>query len=202
MDNAATGPWRDRIYLDTGAGGLVEVANSFYLDTLLAGTSETRTVTFTLPKEFAEGDFRWVVKTDTDNTIYERTAENNNTATSSASVHVARVDLALTGLVGPSLVESGSTVHLEWSVINNGSNALGDWVDQVFLSKNGVLTKVAEIARNGQLATGETYTAAADFLIPLELNGEYELVVGSDYRFGRLCRFNGHRDSCANASDR
>ena len=179
-NTAAAGPWRDRIYLDTGAGGLVEVANSFYLDTLQAGASETRTVTFTLPAGFAEGDFHWVVKTDTDNTIYERTGENNNAATSAASVHVARIDLAVTGLTGPSLVESGSSVHLEWSVINNGSNALGNWVDQVFLSKNGVLTKVAEIARNGQLATGETYTAAADFLIPLELNGEYELVVVTD----------------------
>ncbi|MDP1667162.1 MAG: CARDB domain-containing protein [Methylobacter sp.] len=179
-NTAAAGPWRDRIYLDTGADGLQEVANSFYLDTLQAGASETRTVTFTLPAGFAEGDFHWVVKTDTDNTIYERTAENNNAASSTATVHVARIDLAVTGLTGPSLVESGSTVHLEWSVVNNGSNALGSWVDQVFLSKNGVLTKVAEIARNGQLATAETYTAAADFLIPIELNGEYELVVVAD----------------------
>ncbi|MDP3589651.1 MAG: CARDB domain-containing protein, partial [Methylobacter sp.] len=147
---------------------------------LQAGASETRTVTFTLPTGFAEGDFRWVVKTDTDNTIYERTAENNNTASSAATVHVARVDLAITGLTGPSLVESGSSVHLEWSVINNGSNAVGNWVDQVFLAKNGTLTKVAEIARNGQLATAETYTATADFTIPLELHGEYELVVVAD----------------------
>ena len=136
-NTAATGPWRDRIYLDTGAGGLQEVANSFYLDILQAGASETRIVTFTLPTGFAEGDFHWVVKTDTDNTIYERTAENNNAASSTATVHVARVDLAITGLIGPSLVESGSSVHLEWSVVNNGSTAVGNWIDQVFLAKNG-----------------------------------------------------------------
>jgi len=179
-NTSASGPWRDRIYLDTGAGGLQEVAGSFYLNTLQAGASETRTVTFTLPAGFAEGDFHWVVKTDTDNTIYERTAENNNAASSLESVRVARIDLAVTGLTGPSLVESGSTVRLEWSVINNGGNAVGSWVDQVFLAKNGVWTKVAEIARNGQLAIAETYTAAADFLIPLELNGEYQLVVVVD----------------------
>jgi hypothetical protein len=177
---AASGSWRDRIYLDTGAGGLQELTNTFNQSTLQAGASETRQVTFTLPAGFAEGDFHWVVKTDTDNLIFERNAEANNTAGSDATVHVARTDLAVTQVTGSALVQSGSTLHVEWTVNNNGSAALGNWVDRVFLSKNGTLTKVGEVAKNGSLATNETYTASADFLIPLDLNGEYQVVVITD----------------------
>jgi subtilase family serine protease len=177
---AAVGPWRDRIFLDIGSGILREVANSFNQSTLPAGASETRRVTFTLPVGFAEGEFRWVVKTDTDNTVYERSSETNNTASSAASVHVARIDLAVTSVTGPSLVQSGSTAHVEWAVANNGATATGGWVDQLYLSKNGSLVKIAELARSGQLLSGESYTATADFIVPLEYNGEYELIVIAD----------------------
>ena len=177
---AALGPWRDRIYLDTGAGDLRELANNFNQSTLPTGASETRSVTFTLPVEFAEGDFHWVVKTDTDNTVYERGAEANNAGASAVTVHVARIDLAVTSVTGPSLVQSGSTVHLEWTVASNGSVASGNWIDQVFLSKNGALVRVAQLASTGPLSSGESYTAAVDFLVPIEYSGEYELVIITD----------------------
>jgi subtilase family serine protease len=53
----------------------VQVGQQFYTDGLAAGASANRTVNFTLPDNFAEGTYTFVVRTDTDNTIYERDGE-------------------------------------------------------------------------------------------------------------------------------
>lgn len=177
---AASGAWRDRIYLDLGANNLYEVASVFNTDVLEVGASVVRSVNFTLPAGFLEGDFRWVVKTDSDNTVFERTAENNNQATSSATVQVARPDLAVTHVQGPGLVQSGSSMLVQWTVTNLGAQVQGNWIDQVFLSKNAVLLKVAEVARSGPLANGGAYSGFADFVVPLDFSGEYEIVVLAD----------------------
>ncbi|HLF95978.1 MAG TPA: CARDB domain-containing protein, partial [Methylococcaceae bacterium] len=177
---AATGSWRDRIYLDRGAAGLYQVASAFHSSSLEAGANTSRNVGFTLPSSSLEGEFRWLVKTDSDDTVYEREGEDNNQASSADTVRVARVDLAVAQMSGPSLVQSGAAIHVEWTVANSGGEARGNWVDRVFLSKDGVSRQVAEVAQAGPLVTGGSYTAAADFEVPLEFSGEYELVVIAD----------------------
>ncbi|MFO1403439.1 MAG: CARDB domain-containing protein [Azonexus sp.] len=176
---AATGSWRDRIYVDN-AGALTEVANLFFNDGLAIGATKTRNVTFTLPTGLANGTYRWVVKTDTDDTLYERGGEANNQATSVSPVTVSRIDLAVSELSCPSLAQSGDSVHVGWKVTNWGGLATGSWVDRVYLSKSGVLSQVAEVSHAGPLATGAFYTAAADFTIPLDSSGEYQIVVVTD----------------------
>ena len=178
---AATGSWRDRIYVDRGASGLYEVASVFNTTPLEVGMSVARSVNFTLPSWFWEGDFRWVVKTDTDNTVFERSiAEDNNQAAAAATVHVARPDLSVGEVHGPGLVQSGGNLHVDWTVSNAGGLVQGNWVDQVFLSKNGVLRKMAEVVRSGPLAAGASYSAFTDFTVPLDFSGEYEVVVITD----------------------
>lgn len=176
----ATGAWRDRVYIDQGASGLYEVGSVLISEPLAAGASATRTVNVTIPTSFTEGDYHWVVKTDTDNTIYERNADNNNQASSTATVRIARVDLAVTEVRGPGLAQSGNSIHVEWTVANQGGAALGNWVDQVFLVKGGVQRKFAEVAHASGLATGASYSASADFAVPLEYSGEYDVLVISD----------------------
>jgi len=177
---ATTRAWSDRIYIDHGAQGLYELANLLNSDPLAAGASLSRSASFTLPFGFQEGDFRWVVKTDADDTLYERNGEVNNQAASTATVHVSRVDLAVTEVRGPGLVQSGSTLHLEWTVSNRGAAAPGNWVDAVYLVQGGMQRKFAEMVHAGGLAAGAGYTASANFELPLEYRGEYDILVITD----------------------
>ncbi|HAY08954.1 MAG TPA: hypothetical protein DCY18_03285, partial [Thauera sp.] len=146
--------WRDRIYIDRGAAGLYQVATVLVSEPLAAGQSAERQVSFTLPANFAEGEYRWVVRTDTENTVYERDGEGNNELRSAAALQVARPDLRLLGVEGPALVQSGSTVTVSWTVVNNGAIATGGWVDAVYLARDGVLTKYGEVQRPGALGSG------------------------------------------------
>ncbi|QNM95072.1 CARDB domain-containing protein [Chitinimonas koreensis] len=179
-DIAATGAWRDRIYIDRGAAGLYEVASLFVTDGLAAGASTERSVTFTLPSWFWEGDYRWVVRTDSDDTVFERNGEGDNQVAAAAGLKVAKPDLAVGTVEGPSLVQSGSRIHVEWTVGNSGNAALGNWVDRVYLVKGNVARQLAEVAHTGPLAAGGQYRAAADLDIPLDFDGEYQLVVVTD----------------------
>jgi hypothetical protein len=176
----ANGTWRDRIYLETQDGTLVQVASNFYTDGLAAGASATRNVSFTLPANFVEGSYTWVVNTDTDNTVYERDGESDNMARGATPLTVARPDLAVSTVTGPSLAQSGSTIHVDWTVTNHGGLAATGWVDRVYVSHNGVLTLFGEVGHAGTLATGASYTAGADLSLPLAYDGEYAVVVVTD----------------------
>ena len=79
----------DQIYLDTGTE-LITVRTLDITETIVANGSSTRTATFNLGNLHVEGTFRWVVKTDVYNDVYERNNENNNQTSSTATVAVAR----------------------------------------------------------------------------------------------------------------
>ena len=172
--------WRDRIYIDRGANGLYEVASIFSSAPLAAGGSIQRTTSFTLPSWFAEGEFRWVVRADAENTIYERDGESNNQSAAAATVQVVRPDLAVSNISGPGLIKSGNSLHVEWTVSNNGGFTIGDWKDIVALYKDGVLQKSVDVIHAGGLAAGASYGASVDLDIPLGYSGEYEIRVLTD----------------------
>ncbi|MDZ4254036.1 MAG: CARDB domain-containing protein, partial [Sulfuritalea sp.] len=176
---AASTSWRDRIYVD-GGSGLIEVASLFNTDGLAVGATKACSVTFTLPTSLPDGSYHWVVKTDADDTLYERDGESNNQTLSAKSVSVARIDLAVSEVSGPALVLSGDSMHASWRVSNLGGVATSSWVDYVYLAKGTVLTKVAEVSHAGPLGTGEFYTSEADFTVPLDFSGEYQVVVVTD----------------------
>jgi CARDB len=178
----AIGPWRDRVYLDTGVSGLIEVATSWVTADLAASSSVQRSVTFLVPDNMPEGTWRWVVKTDTDNAVYERDFENNNQTQSSDSVFISRADFVVTQIAGPSLVTSGNTINIQWQVTNNGNTALGNWFDQIYLSQNGNAMLIKEVAHSGPLSLGESYNASTELDIPLGFSGPYQIVVVTNNR--------------------
>ncbi|WP_051319435.1 CARDB domain-containing protein, partial [Chitinimonas koreensis] len=178
---AAGGAWRDRIYIDHGAAGLYELANVFATDGLAAGASAERSASFALPSWLAEGDgYRWVVRVDSDDMVYERSGEEDNLAVSAEPVRVSKPDLAIGALQGPSMVRSGDRVRLEWTVENRGNVAPGNWIDRVYLVCGNEMRQLAEVGHAGPLDTGASYAAAAEFDIPLDCDGEYQLVVIAD----------------------
>ncbi|MCM8597201.1 MAG: putative Ig domain-containing protein, partial [Candidatus Accumulibacter sp.] len=177
---ATDGAWRDRIYIDRGdQGGLYEVANVLNTGRLDPTSSVTNGVSFVLPAAFAEGNFRWLLTADADNSLYERNGEANNQ--SSAALRVARPDLVVADVHAPTLARSGDRLRVEWTVDNVGASAAGDyWIDSVYLAQDAQTRLLAEVAHTSGLASGARYAAAADFEIPLELDGDYRLVVVTD----------------------
>jgi subtilase family serine protease len=176
---ATSGSWRDRIYIDRAAqGGLLQVATALHASSLQAGDTVTQTVDFVLPATSPEGEFRWLVRTDADNSLYERHAEDNNET--SASVQVARPDLVVSEVRAPTLARSGDRIEVEWRVGNQGASASGDWVDTVYLVQGTLTRPLAEVAHAAGLAAGASYTASTAFDIPLECDGDYQLVVATD----------------------
>ena len=175
-----TAAWRDRVYIDLGDAGLYEVASVLNSAALAGGASLQRSAVFTLPAALPEGEYRWVVVTDADNTIDEGDGEDNNRAASGGVVRVAHTDLRVVEVRGPGLAVSDSRIRIEWTVENRGAAASGAWVDTVYLVKMGEAQKIAEVVHNGGLAARSEYVSGIDLDIPLDYSGEYEIVVVSD----------------------
>jgi len=177
---AAHAPWRDDIYLDTGTG-LQFVGSLNVTQDLAAGVSAGRSATFSVPSGMSEGNFRWVVKTDAGNAVYERANENNNQASAAGTVVVARPDLVISEVSGPSTANSAETIHVQWRVTNEGNRASGSWVDRVYLSSDGTADGndllLASLSRNGPLNPGEFYDAAVDVSLPIDADGAYKVLV-------------------------
>ena len=123
------------------------------------------------------------VKADSDDSVYERGGENNNLARADDTLRVARVDLAVSLLDAATQVASGTPLHVEWRVRNDGGVALGSWTDQLFLAAadaSAPLHRLAEIVHLGPLETGASYDMAVDVVVPLDFSGAHDLIVISD----------------------
>jgi subtilase family serine protease len=180
-ESAATAPWRDRIYLKTSSS-TYELANIWVTNTLAAGQSEDRSVSFQIPDWMPEGNWQWLVKTDTDNTVHERDYETNNENISAANVFVARPDLMVTRVTGPGLAVSGNVITVNWDVSNLGNRTEGTWIDKVYLSRNGVQQLVKEVTITRALERDGSYTASADLELPLGFDGAYDVAVTTNHR--------------------
>ena len=177
---AVVGAWRDRLYLESSDGTLYEIASRFQTSGLAIGGDLAQRFDFSLPANLTDGTYRWVVRTDADDTIYERDGESDNLGRSSSTVSVARPNLAVSNVSGPSLAISGDTLRIHWTVSNSGGLASGGWTDQVYLSQGGTLTRLAQQVHSDALANGASYDAMADILLPLAANGAYQIVVVTD----------------------
>ncbi|ROZ64162.1 CARDB domain-containing protein [Ramlibacter sp. WS9] len=199
----ATGPWRDRIYLDTGAGGLVEVAQSWDSNPLEAGAERLRSVSFALPTGVAQGSWRWVVRLDTDKAVYERQGEVNNQTSAEATVFLSHADLAITQVRGPGLASSGNAIHIEWDVRNVGNSAAGSWIDRVSVLQNGLVKLTKDVMRLAAVERDGQYTASTDLTLPLGFAGAYEIrVVANDLPSqGARLTERGYTDNMASSAD-
>ncbi|WP_145234608.1 putative Ig domain-containing protein [Urbifossiella limnaea] len=103
-----------------------------------------------------------------------------------AAFNIVQVDLGLTNVVvGSAALVAGEPVTVSWSGVNRtGAPLVGNWIDGVYLSKDGVWdindTVLATVPHTGGLAAGATYTGAATVNVPGKLPGNYRIVVRSD----------------------
>ena len=91
----------------------------------------------------------------------------------------SEIDLVVSSVNGPTTVQAGGTVSLQWTDENLGSaNALGPWHDSVSLvsvSDTNTMLAVGEVlvAQGEVLGPGQSYTASATFTVPSGTEGSY-----------------------------
>ena len=128
---------------------------------LTKGASYSQSKTLTLPRNI-EGNYQLVVVTDVNHSELEPDTAINNTYTSPVfAIKQTYVDLLPTLTTIPQKAEAGRTTTVSWQVNNQGTIATATssyWVDQIYLSKTGVLDNnailVGSKSHTGQLSVG------------------------------------------------
>ena len=189
--DASTDPWVDIFYLSQSSS--LDLSAAVYLGSathsggLRAGKAYENSVNFALGAQLS-GEYFVVVLTDYNNNVFELN-NSNNIASSAASVMVTAqiADLQVSNLTLAEGVEAGVPTQVEWTVENKGTGrTLTDsWRDRIILSTDAVLgnaddIQLAEVARTGVLAVGDTYTQQATVEVPFETEGSYSLFVVAD----------------------
>ncbi len=178
---ATNSAWRDRIYLrNESCTQKWEVASYLATDKLSINGSVERKINFDLSKfGLPEGNYYWVIETNTEKTIYEREGEHNNTAVSPRTVRILRADLAVSGISANPQVTGGDEFTVNWTVTNHGNDALGGWTDTVYLvrEEDGERIEAGKRHYDGNLAGGERYEGSLTFIVPIDLQGQYRIEV-------------------------
>ncbi|MCC5669251.1 hypothetical protein LC653_36785 [Nostoc sp. CHAB 5784] len=117
---SAAKAWTDRVYLsfDGTLNGAILLDTLRHDTDLASGEQYTTPIKKVLLPTVADGDYRIVVVTDTDNTVFEGKKETNNLRVSETVLRIGRVDLVPVITSSPSTATSGTTVSLEWLVTN------------------------------------------------------------------------------------
>jgi subtilase family serine protease len=188
--------WTDAYYLsadpvlDGSDFALGSRSRSGVLD---AGEEETITRTFTLPTNVVGSRYVLVV-TDSGNQVFEINKVNNRAASAVLQVGIDAPDLRVVfaGLSAdnPSNVfESGSSLLLDWSILNKGAGSTygGSWTDRVVISADSVFgngddVTLLSLSNVSQLAQSASYDRSAVRVnLPFSLaSGSYNIFVQVD----------------------
>ncbi|MBL8339550.1 MAG: pre-peptidase C-terminal domain-containing protein, partial [Rhodoferax sp.] len=189
------GYWYDAVYLSldqTLDGSDIELGARYRNSGLAPGLGYDAAGNFQLPSNLATNDYFIIVRTDRDNQITEGAAgELNNLRASTGTVHITAAvttppDLVVVSVDAPDTAISGQTMQVSWTVRNDGTGPADNraWYDAVYLSRDGVLDRNADIylgyaSRNG-LGVGESYTQTLDLTVPLGQSGPFYVFVVTD----------------------
>lgn len=159
-----------------------------------------------LPSD-VEGLWYVFVVTDSDNSIYEFTNENNNNNYDRAQpgsplrILITPPDLIVVNQpTAPATARGGQSLQTAFTIKNQGAfNANGNWRDAIYLSADQIFnpesdTLLGSMAKDN-LAAGADYTANLNVTVPTCLpNGTYYLFAVADYD-KRLTEFDPNFDA-------
>ena len=185
---AAAQPWTDQVYVSRDG----TLSGAYYLGSLThgaalgAGASYHASLDVGVP-DLADGNWRFMVVTDVANQVYETgaaDAESANTGAAATISVAAHPDLHATNLAVGNLV-GGQAATLTWNVRNDGgADAPGSWVENVYLSSDGVLdggdTFLGQVVVTGGLTAGSLSAQSLNITPPLGAVGAFRILVLSD----------------------
>jgi hypothetical protein len=187
------GTWYDNIYLSTNniAGDSDDVYFGSYQFTgnLGVGQGVNRSQEITLPIDWG-GERYIVVRTDSNNQIYEHTGETNN---ASVSINPIEIELSpfpnlqVTQITPPTTAFSNAQTVVSWQVTNTGTGATNAtyWYDQVWLSQDEILDSQGDYylgtaINPGYLNPGQSYNNSLTVTLPRSIDGNWRFIVASD----------------------
>ena len=191
-DGADTsGGWRQAFYLSRD--GMLDRASDIYL-----GYTESRTAlsanadalcnqSFRIPDGIS-GKYYLFGIVDSNDAIYERDGEGNNTAMDATAVQITQptpVDLVAGVITVPENALPGALASISYTVTNESEQAVtGQWSDSIYLSSDAVWdvgdALFARVGVNGGLDGNESYTRTATGAMPGLIGGDYYVIVRSD----------------------
>jgi|GEM_PF-2034177 len=180
--------WSDsiRLSLDAALGGDIELARVQRGAPLNPNSSYTETATIVIPEEYV-GTRRFVVATDADDVLNEFAGEDNNALITSNDVQVRVVDLVVTNTTVPSAGVAGESISISWDSLNQSPATVAaneHWRDRVYLSSDAIIggadIEVGSIVRVGPQGPSESDQVQASIELPLELAGQYFVVIRTD----------------------
>ncbi|TLU82425.1 MAG: hypothetical protein FDX21_07935 [Chlorobium sp.] len=193
--------WTDRVVLSRdavfGNSDDLTLGNFTHTGLLNNGQSYSSNELVVLPKEFS-GPYQLFMETDAFNQVYEFDHENNNTRLMGVSVEgqpppVIQIqvqipaDLRVTSLTAPASAASGDWFTVDYTVANTGVGRtnVDSWRDEVILSKDETLGNVDDVNlgsvyHSNRLAPNESYQGSGSFKLPIDLQGDYHVLVRTD----------------------
>lgn len=183
--------WWDDVYLsdDDQIGGdtyLGRVRHNGFLD---PDQTYTASGQFRLPTGI-EGDYYFMVRTDTFNNVYENVFESNNDGISATATNVNLTpppDLVPTLDGVPTELDGGRSFSVTYTVANNGftQTVSGGWQDELWLSADDVLDsgdiRLSAVSRGASLGPFQSYQHTFSSVLPWTLlEQDYRLIVVTD----------------------
>ncbi|MDB9444753.1 CARDB domain-containing protein [Anabaena sp. CS-542/02] len=185
--------WYDKVYISRDqvfdGNSDIYLGYRYHTGGLNQDSSYTATESFNIPRGLA-GRYYALIVTDSNNNVYERNGESNNTKFHSISTEVIipiPSDLVVTDITIPEAGIPGQTTSISYTVTNQGTDtAYGSWTDAIYLSKDNQWdisdTLVGQVNHSGDIATGGSYTKTLNSIIPGVNLGDYHVIVRTDIR--------------------
>ncbi|AFY47683.1 CARDB domain-containing protein,putative collagen-binding protein,Calx-beta domain-containing protein,subtilase family protease [Nostoc sp. PCC 7524] len=182
----ASEDWSDRVYLsvddildDSDILLLTEtIASQTPLD---AASSYTISRNFTPGSTLTPGAYNLLIVTDSDR-IQRESDETNNLRFVPLSINAP--DLVVSSITAPVESVSGQPLEISWTVTNQGQAATGGtWTDYVYLvnaDTGAFVRNVGNFSFTGTLAAGASINRTQSYNVPLELAGNFRVVVRTD----------------------
>jgi subtilase family serine protease/N-acetylneuraminic acid mutarotase len=197
-DKTASGPWTDKIYIstDSNLSGNDTLVGSYPFDgSLNPGQTAERIQNVTLPRLSIpqDGNYHFIVVTDSENKVDETPFEGNNLRAKPVVIKRKPLpDLVVVpdSIQAPATAFFDQTIRVQWTVKNIGaaSTDAGEWQDWVYLSSDDIpeledpfKTQVQNVS---YLSVGESYVGSADIRIPRGLVGTYNVLIYTDFARG------------------
>ncbi|MBN8789018.1 MAG: hypothetical protein J0I84_18185 [Terrimonas sp.] len=169
----------DRLYISNFPdfdGSAVMVAGSQYTETIVAGSSETHSFSYTIPYSTTGAKYFYVV-TNEDELFKETNTGNNRSIAAGINISPAiPADLSVTTIDIPDTVFALTTKAIVYTVTNTGSGDIsGSWTDKIYVGcsntfqqQNAVL--VGTKAKYRTVAAGQSYTDTLKYELPVMMN--------------------------------